>query len=64
MGTAAGRHGRAHAEAMSYGDPDPAREGQQTDDPEQDAARETEETGEVNPSGLLPEGDPETETPV
>ncbi|MGN6325580.1 hypothetical protein [Pseudolysinimonas sp.] len=49
---------------MSYGDPDPAREGQQTDDPEQDAVRETEETGEVNPSGLLPEGDPETETPV
>lgn len=57
---------------MSYGDPDPAREtsgdahpnGEHSADPEQDAIEETEETGEINPSGLLPEGDPETETPV
>jgi hypothetical protein len=49
---------------MSYGDPDPAREGEQTDDPEKEAVEETEETGEVNPSGLFPEGDEDTRTPA
>jgi len=49
---------------MSYGDPDPAREGEQHADPEEEAVQETEETGEVNPSGLLPEGDEDTRTPL
>ena len=54
----------AHAGVMSYGDPDPAREGEQHADPEEEAVQETEETGEVNPSGLLPEGDEDTRTPL
>jgi hypothetical protein len=49
---------------MSYGDPDPAREVEQTDDPEKEAVEETEKTGEINPSGLFPEGDPDTRTPA
>ena len=34
------------------------------DDPEKEAVEETEETGEVNPPGLFPEGDPDTRTPA
>jgi hypothetical protein len=45
---------------MSYAEPDPQKE---TADPEEEAVEETEETGEVNPSGLFPEGDEQTRTP-
>lgn len=44
---------------------DEKREGDEAEDaPEREAVEETEETGEVNPSGLWPEGDEDTRTPV
>jgi hypothetical protein len=37
---------------------------EQADQPVREAVEETEETGEVNPSGLWPEGDEEIRTPT
>jgi hypothetical protein len=40
------------------------RENDAEDLPEEEAVEHTEETGEIDPSGVWPEGDEDTRTPV